>query len=160
MAGAVKRLPQAMGRRVTREQLTAAWGVQFGDNIDKLFVSTTFPDGWKIVPTTHDMWSDLIAPDGTKRAGIFYKAAFYDLKADLQVFARYSAHVEYGSYDDKDSLNVVSLRDNKTDTTIEVIGSYPRTAYEEGDKVEKTASERLAELKPDWKNPLAYWDEA
>ena len=45
---------------------------------DPLFQDVTLPEGWKIAPTDHSMWSDLVDAAGVKRASIFYKAAFYD----------------------------------------------------------------------------------
>ena len=53
-------------------------GFQFLETGDDIFVDCIFPEGWKLEPTDHDMWSDLIDPKGRKRADIFYKAAFYD----------------------------------------------------------------------------------
>lgn len=51
---------------------------------DPLFTDVTLPKGWQIKPTGHSMWSDLLDETGTKRAGIFYKAAFYDRKAFIR----------------------------------------------------------------------------
>jgi hypothetical protein len=50
---------------------------------DELFVDVVLPEGWAIIPTSHAMWSDLVDAGGVKRAGIFYKAAFYDRKAHM-----------------------------------------------------------------------------
>ncbi len=58
-----------------------AHGITVGEPVDDLFVSVTLPDGWKKVPTSHSMWSDLIDEQGRVRASIFYKAAFYDRSA-------------------------------------------------------------------------------
>lgn len=52
---------------------------------DALFHDVTLPAGWAIKPTTHSMWSDLLDEAGTKVAAIFYKAAFYDRRADIQL---------------------------------------------------------------------------
>lgn len=48
---------------------------------DPLFVDVTLPDGWKVQPTDHAMWSILLDANGVKKASIFYKAAFYDRRA-------------------------------------------------------------------------------
>jgi len=53
-------------------------GFQFLETGDDIFIDCIFPEGWKLEPTDHDMWSNLIDPKGRKRASIFYKAAFYD----------------------------------------------------------------------------------
>jgi hypothetical protein len=70
----------------SRAALEAA-GVVFGEPVagDPIFVNVTLPDGWKKVATDHSMWSDLVDGDGKKRAGIFYKAAFYDRNARMYV---------------------------------------------------------------------------
>lgn len=52
---------------------------------DPLFSDVTLPDGWEIKPTDHDMWTTLHDETGLERAAIFYKAAFYDRKAHVQL---------------------------------------------------------------------------
>lgn len=51
---------------------------------DPLFSDVVLPDGWEIRPTDHPMWTHLVDATGTPRANIFYKAAFYDRRADIQ----------------------------------------------------------------------------
>lgn len=62
-------------------------GVVFGDPVegDPLFVNVTLPDGWQKVPTDHSMHSDLVDAGGKRRANIFYKAAYYDRRADMMI---------------------------------------------------------------------------
>lgn len=48
-------------------------------------LNVELPDGWKKVGTNHDMHSDLVDETGKVRASIFYKAAFYDRRADMVV---------------------------------------------------------------------------
>lgn len=52
---------------------------------DPLFVDVKeWPEGWVIKPTEHTMWSELY--DGEDLiAQIFYKAAYYDRRAELHV---------------------------------------------------------------------------
>ncbi len=50
---------------------------------DNLFYDVILLQGWKIVPTDHSMWSNLIDEKGKKIGSIFYKAAFYDRRADF-----------------------------------------------------------------------------
>lgn len=50
---------------------------------DDLFVDVELPLGWKIEPTEHNMWSDLMNDSDEVVANIFYKAAFYDRKAKM-----------------------------------------------------------------------------
>lgn len=58
-------------------------GVVFGKPLkdDPLFCEAVLPNGWKVEKTDHSMWSNLVDEKGKQRAGIFYKAAFYDREA-------------------------------------------------------------------------------
>ena len=60
-----------------------------------IFVKVELPAGWKIVPTSHSMWSDLVDGKGRKRAAIFYKAAFYDRNAHISAVCRYAIESQY-----------------------------------------------------------------
>ncbi len=60
-------------------------GVVFGDDFDDLFIFVTLPDGWRKEPTDHSMWSKLVDNEGVEIASIFYKAAFYDRDAFINV---------------------------------------------------------------------------
>lgn len=56
-------------------------GFVFGNQIDELFQEVTLPQGWKIQPTDHSMWSNILDENGNERGSMFYKAAFYDRDA-------------------------------------------------------------------------------
>ncbi len=64
-------------------------GIIFGEisESDPLFRPATLPEGWKVEPTDHSMWSNLVDEAGTVRASIFYKAAFYDRSAHIRISA-------------------------------------------------------------------------
>lgn len=66
-----------------RRKMWESLGFVFGDAHDDLFVNVAFPAGWKLVATDHSMWSDLLDASGRKRAGMFYKGAFYDRTARI-----------------------------------------------------------------------------
>ena len=51
---------------------------------DPLFREATLPEGYTRAKTPHDMWTDILDPDGVKVAAVFYKAAFYDRKAFIR----------------------------------------------------------------------------
>jgi hypothetical protein len=72
--------------RGDKAKLEAA-GVVFGDPCegDPLFCEAWLPAGWQKKPTEHAMWSTLVDADGKERASIFYKAAFYDRSAFINV---------------------------------------------------------------------------
>lgn len=67
--------------------LPPEWGIKVGHEREKdpIFTDVTLPAGWRIVPTNHAMWSDLVDDSGAVRANIFYKAAFYDRCAFIRV---------------------------------------------------------------------------
>ncbi len=71
------------GNKATLEK----YGVVFGEPLkdDPLFCEALLPDGWGKKTTDHSMWSELYDDKGIKRASIFYKAAFYDRKAHLDI---------------------------------------------------------------------------
>ncbi|MGW6292446.1 hypothetical protein [Streptomyces sp. NPDC055058] len=64
-----------------------ALGFIFGEPTpgDPLFRQATLPEGWRKVPSDHDMWSHVTDQLGRRRASIFYKAAFYDRRAFMRL---------------------------------------------------------------------------
>ncbi len=61
--------------------------VRWGDVLpqDPLFREAHLPDGWLKRATDHTMWSEIVDDHGQVRAKIFYKAAFYDQDAFLNL---------------------------------------------------------------------------
>jgi hypothetical protein len=144
-------LPKEM-RGATREQLTAL-GFKFGGDVDDLFVQCDLPAGWSKRGTDHSMHSDLLDEQGRRRAGIFYKAAFYDRRADMHMNRRF---------------NVESYRDGSRDGYMRCIvtdgeavvfdaGEWKRGDYEHCDKLVATCKAWLGDTHPDWESPLACW---
>lgn len=68
------------------DKLPSQWGIQVigPRKSDPIFTDVILPAGWKVQPTDHSMWSDLVDAGGAKRASIFYKAAFYDRSAFIR----------------------------------------------------------------------------
>lgn len=65
-----------------------AFGVKILDDTktdDPLFCHVELPPGWQKVPRDHAYWTDLVDAEGTVRAEIFYKAAFYDRRAHVHL---------------------------------------------------------------------------
>lgn len=52
---------------------------------DDQFLDVELPPGWRKRATEHYMWSELIDDTGKVRATIFYKAAFYDRDAFINI---------------------------------------------------------------------------
>lgn len=138
----------------TREQVTAATGIVFGEDHDNLFVRVTLPAGWKIVPTDHNMWTDLLDADGCKRAGIFYKAAFYDRNAHIMFEPRYSIDCDYA-----EPTNTVYITDHKAGKTIQTIGTCPHENYAQRDELYGVARLWMQREHPNWQDPFAYWSD-
>jgi hypothetical protein len=131
-----------------------AFGVKFGDDHDELFVNVTLPAGWAKRATDHAMYSDLLDDKGRKRASIFYKAAFYDRRADMHVVRRYSVNV-YLDGSDKDHYRGAVLDGT---TEIHGLGEVMRDRYEEREGQRKQGIAWLTERFPRWEDATAYWD--
>lgn len=127
-------------------------GFVFGEVVDEIFLACTFPEGWSLQPTDHSMWSNLLDPQGRRRAGVFYKAAFYDRNAHMRLVARYRDTCNYERSDC--TYYIVDNADGSVKHTVGVCGCSDWTA---GDELAKQATEWLNTNLPDWKNPLAYW---
>ncbi|MEU0087214.1 hypothetical protein [Streptomyces sp. NPDC006274] len=92
------RLPTEFRDRAAFEAL----GFTFGepDSADPLFAPATLPEGWKREASDHAMWSYIVDELGRRRVGIFYKAAFYDRNASMQLHTVHShlwSHVHEGT---------------------------------------------------------------
>lgn len=70
-------------------------GFKFGNEVDELFLSATLPAGWKRAATDHSMHSKILDEHGRERVAIFYKAAFYDRRADAGLVRRYQIGTIY-----------------------------------------------------------------
>ncbi len=164
-------LPRELLHGTTREQLESL-GIIFGGDIDDIFVEVKLPDGWKKVPTEHSMWSELLDDKGRARAQIFYKAAFYDRRAHLDLMSHFSYGVQpvcgwqdpnclkhewHGVVMDGDMIIwVVKTRLSPQPDISD--DELMRKWYQEQDALRCLAHVWLMENYPDWENPLAYWD--
>jgi hypothetical protein len=126
---------------------------------DELFQYVELPAGWKKQATDHSMHSDLLDEKGRKRAGIFYKAAFYDRSADLLLYCRYSVRFDYDRAD-KEKLAVANVKDgDKVIFSTEPVKiNSVQKSYEFSDKANEVALAWLKAHYPDHANPGAYWD--
>lgn len=140
----------------TRAQLEAI-GFTFGADVDDLFVACTLPAGWAIKATDHSLHSNLVDDKGRKRAGIFYKAAFYDRSADMSMDRRFGIE-SYGNSDKGPDYSPVTVTDCGTE--IERFGEYERRApegYAAADALRAQAEVWLTSHFPHWQDTLAYW---
>lgn len=65
----------------------ADMGFELGPEVadDPIFRYAKLPDGWKKEPAEHSMWSKIVDETGRERISIFYKAAFYDRRAEMYI---------------------------------------------------------------------------
>lgn len=87
-----------------------ALGFTFGDKVpgDDLFREATLPEGWTRKGTDHAMHSEILDERGIARVNVFYKAAFYDRRADMHIINvghRAATQWIYGDRDEKPTLN-------------------------------------------------------
>jgi hypothetical protein len=76
-------------------------GFTFGEPYehDPLFRPATLPTGWRKDSTDHSMHVKIVDELGRERVSVFYKAAFYDRRADMRlntVFGYVSSLLYYG----------------------------------------------------------------
>lgn len=131
---------------------------------DDIMCKGTLPEGWKLIPTDHQMWTNIVDQNNTKRGSMFYKAAFYDRKAHMNLKARYSVTSQYvdenmmikevyfGNENEKLFIaGTVYYDDNMTSEDLE-------STYEHEDYLINQATVFANTYYPDYTNPLAYWD--
>ncbi|SHI12055.1 hypothetical protein [Pollutimonas bauzanensis] len=140
-------------REATREQL-AGIGFQFGEDVDELFVRCKLPSGWTKRATEHPMNSELLDDKGRRRAGVFYKAAFYDRRANMTMEPRFSVQVFGDGKDEKHRH--ASVMDG--DAIVYDLGEWRKDDYALYNKLRLSGEAWLAAHYPQWKDPLAYWD--
>ena len=148
---------QALPKDCPREDLENL-GFVFGEDEDDIFITVQFPEGWEKKATEHSMHSDLLDSNGRIRGGIFYKAAFYDRRADMHLTRRYSWSQDYElegavQYVIKDCGEVIH-RFNKTECK-----EYSEEYWTIRDKQEIEAQAWLIHRFPDWKDVGAYWND-
>jgi hypothetical protein len=124
-------------------------GIIIKDDVDDLFVNVELPKGWtKKANPGHSMWSYLLDEQGRCRAGIFYKAAFYDRNARISWDSRYNVCTRY--LDDMGERVQIIV----TDATVGV-----DTEAGEGPVLWESAVITDYSRRPDWLNPALYWDD-
>ena len=136
----------------TREQLTAL-GFKFGADVDELFVSCELPRGWTKRGTDHSMHSGLLDEQGRKRAGIFYKAAFYDRRARMNMRRRFNVE----PYRDGSQKGHMRCIVTDGDEVVFDSGEWKQGDYAHGDLLQANCERWLNDTHPEWQSPLACW---
>jgi hypothetical protein len=156
-----------------------AMGVVYGDAVDDMFIRVQLPEGWSKVATDHSMWSKLLDEKGRERASIFYKAAFYDRSAHINLARRFHCDVQPVC-----GLEQYYERGREAALTTElwrgIVWDYDGIVWEHPQRLparpsptqgqeysawyrqERALQEEvkawLFEHYPDYEDPLAYWD--
>lgn len=142
-----------------------AWGVQKGEEIDDLFLACVLPQGWTKTPSDALGWSYLIDDKGRNRASIFYSAwprtaglktyhpRFITIAKHSDVCQWYHAIVDQATKTEvwRGPIYIYDWDDDDWD---DVTDKSEWLAA----KHEQEANDKLAELYPLNKDPLAYWD--
>lgn len=154
-------LPKEIGN-ATREQLEAI-GFVFGADADTLFVNVTLPLGWSKRATDHDMHSELLDDQGCVRAGIFYKAAFYDRRANIHFKSCYTIETQYlDKHGNETEWNTAYQRlftvKNPSGTVLFTSTAVSNKNWKGHDISHQECKTWLDQYYPEWRNPLAYWD--
>ena len=120
------------------------------------------PEGWSMRGTDHSMWTDIIDENNMIRGSMFYKAAFYDRRACMNLSARYKV------FEEKTDLSVIKVYFGNENEKIFCAGevfipenlSYEakEEKYVEVNKLWHLAFDFANENYPDWKDVTAYWD--
>lgn len=137
----------------TIEELTSI-GFKFGEDIDELFIACELPAGWRKQATDHSMNSDLVDDQGRKRGHLFYKAAFYDRRADLTILRRFNIDEAVSGQVNERRFRIV-VRDG--DDVIFDAGERRFGDIEESIALRAACEQWLDQHHPEWRNQLAYW---
>jgi hypothetical protein len=146
---------------VKGSEILVALGFALGETgSDRLFISATWPAGWAQRATDHAMWSNIVDAKGRKRAGVFYKAAFYDRRAFVSgPQPRFDVDVQNGKPGSHDFDAMIW-----TPRVVDY-GLGPERQYKAiGEQMtyEGARSHVFAWLdanRPQWTDAAAYWDD-
>jgi hypothetical protein len=133
-------------------------GFVFGDAVDDLFVSATLPAGWTRAATDHSMHSSILDEQGRERIGVFYKAAFYDRKADAYIRPRFSVERDYPDGEIADNTLIATIVTDAKTVIHQVGMSRYLGDYLETDRLYEEGQKWLDENRPGWRDPVASWD--
>lgn len=130
-----------------------------------LFVKVELPPGWKKVATDHSMHSNLVDDKDRVRANIFYKAAFYDRSAHINLVRRFNWEVSpedlWESDADVEKLKWAGVVLDGKKVIFHTEWKLFKDRLERINAEEEMRKEALSWLNknyPGWENYSAYWD--
>jgi len=144
---------------------------------DDIFYDVKMPEGWRIEPTNHSMWSNLVDPNGGKRASIFYKAAFYDrssfinrLNTKYTVDRKFFKRIKEDYYENINATPIIfSVLENGEEIHATDEAFFKEVYVKENHSqwhdnydafkivVKMEAMDWVSNKFPNWEDPLAYW---
>jgi len=145
-------------------------GFEVGDvcKDDPIFRNVKLPEGWSRESTDHDMHTNILDEKGRKRFNVFYKAAFYDLRANLSMVPRFT--LREGWDDDAcDFTGVYAFMDNATGKTLWTSGTaLKRPEHDTSHKKYLAFSDKKNAVRnegkawadkhyPDWQDSVTSW---
>lgn len=140
-------------------------GIKIIDKYDELFYNVSLPEGWKVVAAEgHSMWSYLHDPKGRVRAGIFYKGAFYDRRANWSLEHRYYVGDVYDTPNKQyaeGATRTSGVWDAATKTALwQASEFYDPTSRDWGlqDRLRAEADSWIDRTFPEFNDCFAYWD--
>lgn len=151
-------LPADMGND---RALLESWGVKILGPVqdDPLFVRIELPRGWRKRAEGHAMHSSLLDDSDRVRAEIFYKAAFYDRRANMSARQRYS-HSSYGSPRGAPQVGRVTDADGTVlFETAPVFIADDDTSYKVHERLDAQCIAWLNERRPMWRDKATYWED-
>ena len=169
---------QQLPRRTARGDAAENYnrmGIDVIEGNDPIFITVRLPHKWRIVPTNHSMWSDLVDNKNRKRARIFYKAAFYDRSSHIVLLTRFDVTFDQERTDSYDPYIIGTLPSvgrvlDGGKTVFETIPRPFTMTYSDKTKSEWWAaygvyrSKILAQCRrwlnaryPNWDSPFTYW---
>ncbi len=146
-----------MPLELDKEQFEKA-GFTFGKPIDECFQEATLPQGWTREATSHSMHSDILDERGRRRASVFYKAAFYDRRANAYLTRRFRVEDHYEDKPGGDSQRLgAAIKDG--DKVLKLAPYANDKDYPACQAILKVLQAEFSAERPDYLDPLAYWDE-
>jgi hypothetical protein len=162
-------------RNKTEEEASeAAWaasGIIFHGATDDLFRTVELPNGWKMQPSDHLMWSHLLDQKGRVRARIFYKTEIFRSEAFITLETRFSIERLYSRDPHVNQVQhaVMDGTRQRFETNRVVLGTKPRNESALNDWYRRdeqlTQKQRieceawLEERYPKWREYGAHWDD-
>ena len=143
-------------------------GFEFEDiEGDRVLVNAKMPEGWSIRPTDNSYWTEIVDANGLRRGSMFYKAAFYDRDAHMDLEPRYGIRSRYTTSkdglgetrtiifgNDQEELFVAGSVTHRRGESDEVWSKK----YKKEEALREIAKQWADENYPDWRSEKAYWD--